>query len=144
MERGANLELRDLFGHTAQHYALARAARDAAYARAALARLEEVARLSGGKVPSAAELDAGRAAYDRAQADEASAGAIVQDARAALALGANAVLVGRLQVYALAVAGALGVAHMLQLLTEELHACMAQAGCAQLSDITPDCLTPSC
>ena len=41
------------------------------------------------------------------------------------------VLIGRLQMYALAVAGALGVAHMLQLLTEELHACMAQAGCAQ-------------
>ena len=54
-----------------------------------------------------------------------------QDAFKALALGANAVLVGRLQVYALAVAGALGVAHMLQLLTEELHACMAQAGCAR-------------
>ncbi|WP_376785905.1 hypothetical protein [Diaphorobacter nitroreducens] len=31
---------------------------------------------------------------------------------------------------------------MLQLLTEELHACMAQAGCAQLCDITPNCLTP--
>jgi len=67
-----------------------------------------------------------------------------QDAFKALALGANAVLVGRLQIYALAVAGALGVAHMLQLLVEELHAAMAQAGCAQPSDITPDCLTPSC
>ena len=66
------------------------------------------------------------------------------DAFKALALGANAVLIGRLQVWALAVAGALGVAHMLQLLIEELHACMAQAGCAQLSDITPDALTPSC
>ncbi|WP_404301533.1 alpha-hydroxy-acid oxidizing protein [Alicycliphilus denitrificans] len=66
------------------------------------------------------------------------------DAFKALALGADAVLIGRLQVYALAVAGALGVAHMLQLLTEELHACMAQAGCAQLSDITHDTLTPSC
>ncbi|MBS0291676.1 MAG: alpha-hydroxy-acid oxidizing protein [Proteobacteria bacterium] len=65
------------------------------------------------------------------------------DAFKALALGANAVLVGRLQVWALAVAGALGVAHMLQLLTEELHATMAQAGCARLSDITPDCLTPA-
>ena len=64
------------------------------------------------------------------------------DAFKALALGANAVLVGRLQMVALAVAGALGVAHMLQLLTEELHACMAQAGCAQLCDITPNCLTP--
>ncbi len=66
------------------------------------------------------------------------------DAFKALALGADAVLIGRLQMYALAVAGALGVAHMLQLLTEELHACMAQAGCARLSDITPDCLTKSC
>ena len=55
----------------------------------------------------------------------------------ALALGANAVLVGRLQVYALAVAGALGVAHMLRLLREELEVCMAQAGCATLADIGP-------
>lgn len=68
------------------------------------------------------------------------------DAFKALALGANAVLIGRLQLYALAVAGALGVAHLLQLLTEELHATMAQAGCAQLADITPDYLTttPPC
>ena len=47
----------------------------------------------------------------------------------ALALGANAVLVGRLQLYALAVAGALGVAHMLRLLKEELAVTMALAGC---------------
>lgn len=66
-----------------------------------------------------------------------------QDAFKALALGADAVLIGRLQVYALAVAGALGVAHMLQLLVEELQACMAQAGCARLADIDPDCLTPA-
>lgn len=64
------------------------------------------------------------------------------DAFKALALGANAVLIGRLQLYALAVAGALGVAHLLQLLTEELHATMAQAGCATLSDITPEALLP--
>ncbi|MBB6562838.1 HlyD family secretion protein [Acidovorax soli] len=51
---------------------------------AALGRLEEVARLSGGKVPSAAELDTGRATLDRARADEASARATVDDARAAL------------------------------------------------------------
>lgn len=49
-----------------------------------LARLEEVARLSGGKVPSKAELDTGRAAVERAQADEASARATVADAQAAL------------------------------------------------------------
>jgi len=53
----------------------------------------------------------------------------------ALALGANAVLIGRLQVYALGVAGALGVAHMLKLLLEELEVCMALAGCATLADI---------
>jgi len=53
----------------------------------------------------------------------------------AIALGADAVLIGRLQVYALAVAGALGVAHLLKLLREELEACMAQAGCATLADV---------
>ncbi|WP_082492875.1 alpha-hydroxy acid oxidase [Acidovorax sp. Leaf160] len=62
------------------------------------------------------------------------------DAFKALALGADAVLVGRLQVYALAVAGAVGVAHMLTLLVEELQACMAQAGCASLADIGAHCL----
>lgn len=58
----------------------------------------------------------------------------------ALALGADAVLIGRLQVYALAVAGALGVAHLLRLLAEELQACMALAGCATLADIGPSAL----
>lgn len=55
----------------------------------------------------------------------------------ALAMGADAVLVGRLQIYALAVAGALGVAHMVRLLREELEVCMAQAGSATLADIGP-------
>jgi HlyD family secretion protein len=55
-----------------------------AEARAALARLEAVALLSGGQVPSVAELDAGRAALARAQADEGSAQAGVNDALAAL------------------------------------------------------------
>lgn len=56
----------------------------------------------------------------------------------ALALGSDAVLIGRLQVYALAVAGALGVAHMLKLLREELELCMALTGCAHLADIGPE------
>jgi 4-hydroxymandelate oxidase len=60
----------------------------------------------------------------------------------ALALGADAVMVGRLQMCALAVAGALGVAHMLKLLREELEVCMALAGCARLEDITLQALTP--
>jgi HlyD family secretion protein len=51
--------------------------------RANLTRFEEVARLSGGKVPSATELDAARAALERAVAAEASAHANVLDARAA-------------------------------------------------------------
>lgn len=52
---------------------------------ASLARLEEVARLSGGKVPSKTELDSARAAHDRAIAAEASARANVDSARASLA-----------------------------------------------------------
>jgi len=51
---------------------------------ASLARLREVSRLSGGKVPSAAELDTAAAALARAHADENSARANVEDARAAL------------------------------------------------------------
>ena len=58
----------------------------------------------------------------------------------ALALGADAVLVGRLQLYALAVAGPLGVAHMLRLLLEELQVCMALTGCASLAGIGPHTL----
>jgi HlyD family secretion protein len=53
-------------------------------ARAALGRLEEVARLSAGKVPSKTELDSGRATLARAIADDASAQAGVSDANAAL------------------------------------------------------------
>jgi isopentenyl diphosphate isomerase/L-lactate dehydrogenase-like FMN-dependent dehydrogenase len=57
------------------------------------------------------------------------------DVFAALAMGADAVLVGRLQLYALAVAGALGVGHMIKLLREELQACMLVCGCATLADV---------
>jgi HlyD family secretion protein len=53
--------------------------------RASLARLEEVAKLSGGKVPSKTELDSARAAHERAVAAEASARANVDSARASLA-----------------------------------------------------------
>lgn len=63
---------------------LAQAVATTKEAAAGLARLQEVARLSGGKVPSATELDAGQATLDRAKADEASARASVDDARAAL------------------------------------------------------------
>lgn len=56
----------------------------AAQSRANLARLEEVHRLSGGKVPSATELDAGRAENARAQAAVRAAQAQVAQARAQL------------------------------------------------------------
>jgi HlyD family secretion protein len=52
-------------------------------ARAVLGRLEEVDRLSGGRVPSRAELDAARATLDRALAEGASAKAGIGDAQAA-------------------------------------------------------------
>jgi HlyD family secretion protein len=53
-------------------------------ARATLGRFEEVARLSGGKVPSKAELDSAHAALERAIAEEASARANVSEAQAAM------------------------------------------------------------
>ena len=52
--------------------------------RATLARFEEVSKLSGGKVPSATELDSARAAVDRALAALNSAKANVDVARATL------------------------------------------------------------
>jgi len=53
-------------------------------------------------------------------------------------------MVGRPQMYALAVAGALGVAHMLKLLREELELCMALAGCAHITDIDGANIDGSC
>lgn len=53
-------------------------------ANAQLARLEEVSRLSGGKVPSRTEMDSARATSSKAAADRASAQAGVTEARAAL------------------------------------------------------------
>jgi len=58
------------------------------------------------------------------------------DAVKALALGADAVLIGRPILHALAVAGMQGVAHMLLLLRTELELAMAQLGCAQLEQLT--------
>lgn len=54
----------------------------------------------------------------------------------ALALGAKAVLIGRPYIYALAAAGASGVAHVLHMLRTELEVAMTLAGCARLTDIT--------
>ncbi|NYT66003.1 alpha-hydroxy-acid oxidizing protein [Alcaligenaceae bacterium] len=62
------------------------------------------------------------------------------DAFKALALGANALLIGRPYVYGLAAAGAPGVAHVLQILRSELEVCMALTGCPTLADISPAAL----
>jgi HlyD family secretion protein len=64
--------------------ALAQASATTTESRAALARYEEVSRLSDGKVPSATELDSARAAVDRAVAAQNSAQANVTVARATL------------------------------------------------------------
>jgi HlyD family secretion protein len=64
---------------------LAQASATVKESRATLARFEEVARLSGGKVPSATELDSARAAVERAVASEAAARASVTESRAGLA-----------------------------------------------------------
>jgi 4-hydroxymandelate oxidase len=65
------------------------------------------------------------------------------DVLKALALGARAVLVGRPCVHALATAGALGVAHGIRLLRDELEAAMALTGCATLADIHRGLIDPS-
>lgn len=59
------------------------------------------------------------------------------DVLKALALGARAVLIGRPQVQALAVAGAHGVAHVLRLLRDELEIAMALTGCTSLDQAGP-------
>ena len=53
----------------------------------------------------------------------------------AVALGASAVLIGRPQLHALAVAGMAGVAHAIHLLRTETEAVMAQLGCRDLAGI---------
>ncbi len=61
----------------------------------------------------------------------------------ALALGADAVLIGRAFVHGLAAAGAPGVAHVLRILHAELEVTMALTGCRDLDAITPSLLRRS-
>ncbi len=56
----------------------------------------------------------------------------------AIALGATAVMIGRPYIYGLAVAGGLGVAHVVHILRMELETAMALTGRATLDAITPD------
>ena len=64
------------------------------------------------------------------------------DVLTALALGADAVLVGRPVLWALAVAGAPGVTSLLDSYREQLATSMALAGVADLSGISRDLLAP--
>jgi 4-hydroxymandelate oxidase len=65
------------------------------------------------------------------------------DVLKAIALGANAVLVGRPVLWALAVDGQRGVELALSLLRQELDLAMAMAGCLNLQSITKDLLLPN-
>lgn len=65
------------------------------------------------------------------------------DVLKALTLGARAVLIGRPAVHALATAGALGVAHCIRLLRDEVEAAMALTGCTTLADIHPGLIDQS-
>jgi (S)-mandelate dehydrogenase len=56
----------------------------------------------------------------------------------ALALGANAVLLGRAPLYGLAAAGEGGVDRVLDLLKDEVDRTFAQIGCASVSQLSPD------
>lgn len=62
------------------------------------------------------------------------------DVLKALALGADAVLIGRPTLFGTALAGRNGAAHALQLLRTEIEREMILTGCRQLSDFTPDLL----
>ena len=62
----------------------------------------------------------------------------VVDILVALALGANAVLIGRPVVCGLAVAGELGVSHVLRLLRDELEIAMLLSGCRSIDAIRKD------
>jgi lactate 2-monooxygenase len=64
------------------------------------------------------------------------------DALVALALGADAVLVGRPYVYGLALAGQAGVAAVLRHLIAELDLTLGLIGCTSLGELGPDVLAP--
>ncbi len=58
----------------------------------------------------------------------------------ALALGAQAVLIGRPYVYGLALGGEAGVRHVLRALRNDFELTMRLAGLGRLSELGPDCL----
>jgi (S)-mandelate dehydrogenase len=61
----------------------------------------------------------------------------------ARALGAQAVAIGRAQLYGIATAGEEGAQHALAILTSELVRAMQLCGMRSIVDITPDLLAPN-
>ena len=60
------------------------------------------------------------------------------DVLKALALGANAVLVGRAYIWGLAVSGEAGVTQVLSMLRNELELAMALCGCRSVAEVSPE------
>lgn len=65
------------------------------------------------------------------------------DVLKALALGADAVMVGRPIIYGLALNGQRGVEQVLEMLRAELELCMRLCGVPSIGDITPELVLPS-
>lgn len=65
------------------------------------------------------------------------------DVLQAIALGADAVLLGRPILHGLSVAGATGVAHVLRLIQHELEVAMLLTGCKDLTDAPSVLITPN-
>lgn len=57
-----------------------------------------------------------------------------------IALGADAVMLGRAYTYALAAAGGAGVSHLLNLLEKEMRVAMTLTATSKIADINADCL----
>ncbi|HEY1080918.1 MAG TPA: alpha-hydroxy acid oxidase [Prosthecobacter sp.] len=62
------------------------------------------------------------------------------DVLKAMAMGASAVLIGRPYIFGLSVAGAVGVAHVINILRAEFEVAMALTGCATTDQIGPHLL----
>jgi L-lactate dehydrogenase (cytochrome) len=60
----------------------------------------------------------------------------------ALALGADACMIGRAYLYGLGAAGERGVTHVLNMLTDDIRRTMHLIGTATVADITSDCVMP--
>ena len=58
-----------------------------------------------------------------------------------MALGADAVMIGRPWIYALAAAGEEGVRRMIALMEAEMRIAMALTGCNHVKDIGPDIIS---